>query len=78
MALTRVTNVLVPFTYERRLYICAHTIVDDDEEEKYFSILENVTGFARLDVYIYSPVTKCTGVSLYIGETNFASECHQR
>ena len=37
------------------------------------AVLENAAGFARLDAYIYSPVTKeGIGVCLYIGKTNFA------
>ena len=48
-------------------------------------VLENVTGFARLDVNVYGPVAKYgIGICLYIGETNFPfhqtlyeSECHQ-
>ena len=41
--------------------------------EKRSAVLENVSGFARLDAYIYSPVTKDgIGVCLYIRETNFA------
>ena len=41
--------------------------------EKRSAVLKNAAGFARLDAYIYGPVTKGRiGVCLYSGEANFA------
>ena len=38
--------------------------------EKHSVVLENAAGFAGLDAYIYSPVTKWRH-RLYFGEANF-------
>ena len=41
--------------------------------EKHFAVLENVAGFARLDAYVYCPVTKWRHWGMFIHwETNFA------
>ena len=54
--------------------------------EKRSAVLENAAGFARLDAYVYGPITKWWHWGMFIHwETNFAflrtlykSKCHRR
>ena len=61
-----------------------YKVLRQNDIEKRSAVLENVAGFARLDAYVYDPLTNSgIGVCLYIGEANFPfpwtlSKCHQR